>query len=510
MPKAGRDLVHQTISGLLWTAVGKGGNAGLTLLTLVILARLLSPREFGTVSAALVIIEFSSIFSHLGLGPAVVQRQLLEERHLRAAFAGSLVLGLAIGIAIWWAAPLAAAFFHNPDVEPVLRALAWVFPLRGMSAVADSLMLRELRFRWLANLDLAIYALGHGLVAILLALAGFGVWALVSAALIEGLVRAAILLYMRPPPLGTWPEWRALKELLHFGGGFTLARLANQLALQGDNLVVGHWLGPAALGLYGRAYNLMAAPATLVGKVLDDVLFPTMARVQDDVERLGRAYRRGVAVIALVALPVSAVLFVLAPELIHVTLGPRWHEAVTPFRILATGILFRTSYKLSDSLARSTGVVYRRARRQMVYAGLVLGGAYVGQHWGLGGVAAGVVVALVLNFLLMAQLSLEVCRLDWNTFWEAHVPSVVLTGVCAVSTWTVATILRDGALDALPILLISTGSAAACGVVITWRFPQWCLGADGRWTMEVLSRFFSRPSGRLPTHVVEAKPEESV
>ncbi|MGH7526523.1 MAG: lipopolysaccharide biosynthesis protein, partial [Gemmatimonadales bacterium] len=419
-------LTHRTVSGLLWTAWGKGGHAVLTLLALVVLARLLSPSEFGTVSAALVVIEFSSIFSRLGLGPAVVQRPHLEPRHLQAAFSGSLLFGLATGGAIWLLAPQVAGFFKNAGVEPVLRALACVFPLRGISAVAESLMLRDLRFRWLANLEVATFAAAQGLIGIPLALAGFGVWALVGAIVAQTLARSAALLTARRPPLGLWPEWEALRDMLHFGSGFTIARLANQLALQGDNLVVGRWLGPVALGVYGRAYSLMATPASTLGKVLDDVLFPTMARVQDDVARLGLAYRRGVAVIALVALPASVVLVVLAPELIGVALGPQWLEAITPFQVLAAGTLFRTSYKMSDSLARSTGVVYRRAGRQIVYAALVIGGAYIGRHWGITGVAAGVLLALMVNFLLMAQLSLEVCRMSWGTFWAAHRPSLLV------------------------------------------------------------------------------------
>jgi PST family polysaccharide transporter len=489
--------------------LGKGGHAGLTLLTMVVLARLLSPREFGTVSAALVVISFTSIFSRLGLGPAVVQRQQLEQRHLQAAFTGSLLLGLLLGAGIWWGAPLVAAFFHNPQVEPVLKVLAWTFPLSGISTVAESLMFRELRFRWIANLGLATHALGYGLVAVILALAGLGVWALVAAAMVQTTARSAILLYVRRPPLAWWPEWRALKEMLHFGTGFTVAKVANHLALQGDNLVVGHWLGPVALGLYGRAYHLMSVPASVVGNVLDDVLFPTMARFQEEVERLGRAYRRGVAVIALVALPASIVLFVLAPELIQVVLGPRWSGAVAPFRVLVIGTLFRTSCKLSDSLARSAGMVYRRARRQIVYAGLVIGGAYVGQHWGITGVAVGVLVALAANFLLMAQLSLEVSRLKWSTFWAAHTPSFILAGVCGIVAWSVAVSLREWSVGSLGVLLLSSGAALLSGLGLVWRFPERCLGPDGIWTAEALLAFVSRRDGSSAARALSTGTGES-
>src|SRR6185437_7222982 len=164
-----------------------------------------------------------------------------------------------------------------------------------------------------------------------------------------------------PPPRRLALQSQAFKDLAYFGGGFTVARLANYAAVYGDNVVTGRFLGPAALGYYGRAYSLMSAPAYAFGTVLDAVLFPAMAKVQDDPPRLAAAYRRGVALIALVVLPTSAALILLAPEVIRVALGPHWTAAVAPFQILGIGMLFRTSYKMSDSIARSTGVVYRRA-----------------------------------------------------------------------------------------------------------------------------------------------------
>src|SRR5439155_16638905 len=113
----------------------------------------------------------------------------------------------------------------------------------------------------------------------------------------------------------------AIRELLYFGGGFTLARVGNYIAGQGDNVVVGRWLGASALGIYSLAYQLITAPAILVGQVLDRVLFPTMASVQLEPTRLGRAYRTGVAVCALLVLPPSVVVTIVAPEIIVVLLG---------------------------------------------------------------------------------------------------------------------------------------------------------------------------------------------
>jgi len=487
--RSAESLTGRTISGMLWMAWGKGAHAVLQLAVLAALARVLYPADFGVVSAALVVIGFSGIVSHLGLGPAVVQRPVLEPRHIDTALAASFILGLLLGGVIWVGAPTAASFFRESRVEEVLRVLAWVFPLQGLGTVSESLLKRELRFRRLANIDVIAYAAGYGAVGVGLALAGWGIWALVIAHICQSLMKTAMLLISEPPRLRFRIERMAFRELMYFGGGFTIARIANYLAVQGDNLVVGRALGPVALGIYGRAYQLMAAPAHGFGLVVDAVLFPAMAKVQSDKPRLATAYRRGVALIALIVLPVSGALMVVAPEVIQFVLGPRWTEVTIPFQILAIGMLFRTSYKMSDSLARSTGAVYRRAWRQIVYAALVIGGAWVGGAWGLAGVSWGVLAAVTVNFLLMAHLSLEVAEMRWRDFAGAHLPSMALAAVVTPAVWAAATALRHWEASPSVIVIVAAVITALTPLLLVWSAPSAFLGADGQWMLGALRKF---------------------
>ena len=482
-------LTRQTITGFLWASGGKAGQAILQLVILGIMARLLTPSDFGVVSAALVVIGLSQIFSMLGLGPALIQRPVIEARHLDTAFTASFLFGLVLGALIWLGAPLAAQVMRIEKLGPVLRVLAWMFPLQGIGVAADSLLRRELHFRWLARLDVATYAFGYGLVGIGLALAGAGVWALVAANICQQVLRTVVLLIRRPPSVRHPFDRGAFGDLIYFGGGHTIARVANYCAVQGDNFVVGRFLGSQALGYYGRAYSLMAAPAYGFGTILDQVLFPAMAKVQDQPERLAAAFRRGVALIALVTLAPSVALILLAPEFITLLLGPHWAPAVAPFQILTIGMLFRTSYKMSDSLARSTGVVYQRATRQILYAALVIFGAWVGQHWGISGVAWGAMIALSINFFVMAQLSLRVAQISWLTLWRAHIPAVLLTLASFPVVLGVATLLRSTNLGPVVVL----GGTAATGVIaalfLCLRAPDLFLGPDGRWVLAKLRGF---------------------
>lgn len=503
MKPANPGMTQRTLGGLAWVAAGKGTTAAIDLVVVLVLARLLSPTDFGIVSAALVIVRFSSVFSRLGLGPALVQIARVEERHVRTAFTTSVTLGLTVGGIIWLSAPFVGRFFQIDGVPEVLRVLAWTFVLRGLGLTAESLALRDMRFSWLMRRDVACFALGYAPVGIGMALAGFGPWALVGAQLTQTGLRTLLLLIRFPPPRNWRIDRPALNELAYFGGGFTAGKIANYLALEGDYLVVGRWLGAASLGLYTRAYKVMSGPAALFGGMLDDVLFPAMARVQEEAGRLGVAYRRGVAVVALVMTPLSVLLAILAPDLVRVLLGPQWDQAIVPVQVLSLGMLFRTSYKIGDSLARATGAVYRRAWRQALYAAAVIGGAWIGQHWGITGVAVGVLGALAFNFLLTAQLSVTITGVSWRQFGAAHVPALLLAALTGAVTWALATWLR--ALEAHGLLVLLAGGAGAllaAGLAMR-LMPRVVLGSDGIWMLDTLMSFLRRLRPRVPAATAE-------
>jgi O-antigen/teichoic acid export membrane protein len=479
-------LSHRTLGALLWTFSGRAANLLLRTATIVILARLLRPADFGIVAAALTIVQFSEIFALLGVGPAIVQRTQLEERHMRTGFTFSVLSGIVLAVAIWSFAPVVARFYQSDDVLPALRVIALAFPLSGITVVAESLLQRNLQFRKLAGIEIVSYTIGTGIVGISLAFAGFGAWALVTAYLVEEILKAIAVLIVQPHPKKPQFEVEAFKELIYFGGGSTIANIFTYIGAQGDNMIVGRWLGMNALGLYGRAYNLMIIPVGLFGTVSARVLFPVMSKVQNDAEALKRSYRRATALIGLTTLPLSAVSCVLAPELIHVLLGPAWSAIVVPFRILIVGMLFRTGYIISATLARAKGAVYRNAWRQGVYAALIVGGAWIGQHWGISGVALAVLVVLAIHFLIMAHLGLSIISFTWRQLWFIYVPYMWCAAITGIEAWTVATILRD--MQTAPILILITCAAVVLVTLsIIVRFvPVYILGEDGVWFVRLL------------------------
>ena len=485
----------------MWMAVGLASQIVFQLITLGVLARLISPREFGVVGAALIAVGATQLLAESGLGPAIIQLRELRPDHVRVGFTLSVLLGIACFTGLFFSAGAIERFFPDIDgLAPVLRLVALVFVVRNLT-LGDFLLLRGLRFRVLAGIEVMSYVIGYGLVAIILAFNGYGVWAIAWGQVGQAIVRTVSLWIVRPHDVRPQIAWRPLRELLTYGGGHTLAKAANWMAREGDNFVVGRFLGASALGLYTRAYQLMAMPANLFGKAADDVLFPSMAAVQDDVGRLSRAYLRSVTTIALLTLPVSAVAASLSREAILVLLGPDWLALKPAFDVMVFGILFRTSYKLSDSLVRALGAVYRRAWRQGVYAAVVIGGATIGQHWGIVGVSWAVLIAITVNFLLMAHLSLHLLRIPWRNFVLAHSPGLLVGIVMTGIAWPLGVVARSNGLPAAMVLVLGALAAAAGGVLLVRVAPylphMGSLASNVHYLMAILPAGGARIARRL-------------
>lgn len=491
-----RGLTRRAIGGMFWTFSGTGVQVVVQLVAIMALGRLLTPAEFGLMGAATVVIAGSQIVSQVGVGPAIIQRRELDQTHVRVAVTLSAILGLLLGTIVWFGASTIAGFYRMPELEPVLRAVAFLFPLDGLNTVAKSILTRELRFRLYIALDVTAYVLGYALVGVVMAWLGFGVWALVAANLMQVIVRTIAMYAATRHSLRPSFDRQAARDLLSFGFGHSMAQIGTLFSQQGDNLVVGRWLGPAALGIYGRAYNLMVMPASAFGRIINRVLFPVMSQVQDERDRLANAYERALAIVAFISLPLSAFLWVVAPEFIAVVLGPKWGGVVLPFRLFSIGLLFRMSSKISDACAKAAGEVYIRALLQHGYAAMVVVGAIIGQQWGVGGVAVAVSIAMGLNWLSMAWLCRSVTGLSWLRFARAQVPAALQAAVIGAGAAVVAHWARAAHLGTIPVLLLAGAAAAVVAFAAARLRPGLFLGAHGTWAVDQARQLRRRGAGR--------------
>jgi len=457
---SGGSLTRLTVRGFAWAFTGTVSQALLQIVSMVVLARLLTPAEFGSATAAVLVVGFCQLASQLGVGPALVHRKDLDQAEIRAAFWFSVLFSATLAAVLWVGSGVFNQLVGLPADSWLIRVLTLALVLNGVSAVPMGLLQRGLRLRELALVDVLAFGGGTIGVSVLLAALGVGAASVVWGAVAGGVVTSVgYLLLARPGlrPLSPVQGWRYLAPLLRFGAGYSLSQFGNWAALNADNLVVSRVLGPAQLGVYARAYNLLSQPANIIGAAADKALFPAMAKVRDDGERLRTAYVRAASLVALVTVPASVLLFVLAPEIVNVLLGSQWTAVVAPLQAFAIVLLPRTSYRISGSLTRATGAVYGGAWRQWLYGVEVVVGSAVGSHWGVTGVAVGASVAIVLHYLVTLQFSGRVAPGLVPQVLRMYLKHVPVTVVSFASAQAVALATRPH----LPSIVVIVVTAVA-------------------------------------------------
>ena len=436
---AAASLTAMTVKGFVWAFTGTIAQALLQVVSMVVLSRLLDKTEFGAAQAAGLVIGLSQVVSQLGVGPALVQRKTLNDREISAAFYSSLLLSGVLALLLVAVAPWVNPLLSLPRDSTLLPLLTVALVCAGAAAAPMGLLQRQLRFREMAMVDVLAFGPATIGVSVLLALLDFGAASLVWGQIAGGLTTAIgyhLLARMSLRPESPVAMWRSVRPLLGFGAWYSISQLGNWSALNADNFVTVNVLGTGSFGVYSRAYNLLAQPANVIGTAVDKALFPAMAKAKDDGERLRRAYVRSASLVALLTVPLSVVIWVLAPEIVGIMLGQRWLEVVVPLQIFALVLLPRASYKISGSLTRATGAVSGGAWRQWLYAAEVFVGCAIGTRWGINGVAVGASVAIVLHFLIMLRFSERVARGLMRSvlaMYTKHVPVALVSFAAAES-----------------------------------------------------------------------------
>lgn len=470
------NLAQRTMRAGAWQFVSLATKAVLQVVVLGVLARYVSPTDFGYVAVANMVVVFAEILAEAGIGPALVQKHDLEEEHLRAGFVLSVGLGVGIVALLWLSAPAIAALFDAAAVAGVVKYVGLSVLITKLGAVSRARIEREMRVDILMWVDVLSYVAGYAAVGTIMAVLGFGVWAIVAGKLTQSCLQTVGVLATRPSSPRPASSLKAYRELISFGGGLTLARLFDNIASQGDYFIVGRFLGSAPLGLYERASAIAAMPGQYLSATLDKSLFPAMSQVQDQSSRLETAYFRAASFVSVVIIPASVLMIVVAPELVAVLLGPNWRGSILPFRILAMGALFRALVGVSDTLVRAKGAVYASALRKALVGVAVIGGSAIGQQFGLVGVAVAADVAVLIGYLLMTQLSFRIVESSVRDYVGLHKHGVAVGGVLLLCVLPIVMIMRVYTESNVLILGAALSCTGALMLLLVVRFPR-LLGA---------------------------------
>jgi O-antigen/teichoic acid export membrane protein len=343
-------LRETTIRGVAWSLYGRVGTQVLQYGVSILMARLLSPSDFGRVGMVTVLTLFASVFVDFGIGAAVLERRDLSDEETDAAFSLTLAVGVAMTAIIVSLAPLVAMFYRNPALASLARVSALGFTLSSFGIVPRALLQRKLEVKRLAIIDFTGAGIGC-LVGAALTLAGAGVWAIVFMPL-AGSGSVAALAFIRS---GWRPtrlfQFGAAKPLLRVSVHLLLFNIINYWARSLDNLLVGKRLGERELGYYARAYSVMLLPLSQITGVLGAGVLPAMAHAAVDKARVLRGYLDAMKMIAFVCLPTMTGLTLFAGPFVRTIYGEQWVPVIPILRVLAMlGFL--------QSLSSPTGWIY--------------------------------------------------------------------------------------------------------------------------------------------------------
>lgn len=408
----------------LWVFAGKLGNQLVTLGVVMILARLLTPEDFGIVAASQVILTLSQVVVRFGIGAYLIQAETLTPRIIGTAQTLMLSAALCISVILWSLAGPIGGAINVPELAQIMPIMLASFILSAAINPSASLLSREMEFKFLAKTEISSQAIGYGGVAVALAALGFGFWAIILGTFVQTLMRAVFVFWRVP----VWPSLSMtlseITPMLRFGGGVFLAQLMSNTAQRVDNLIITSTMGPAALGYYSRAYSLMEISNKLLGSVFREALFSGFSKKRRERQKAEQdtAFLIGHAFAAFLILPISAMMWLLADEVVWILLGANWVDAVPVLEVLSLGMFFRLGYKVSGTLILSEGAVFRLALRNLFYALMVAAGAWIGSNWGITGVAWGVFGALVIHFVSMTTTALLLCGSNWATYIKTVLP----------------------------------------------------------------------------------------
>lgn len=405
----------RTLAGLMWSGMAQLVRLLLGFGISVILARLLTPTEFGLVGMILVFTGFAELFSNLGLGAALIQIKSIADRHLNVVFWTSLAAGIVLTLLLILFAPLLAAFYETPALTSLSIALAFNFILSSLGVVQLSLLSRALNFRSIALAEVSAVGIG-GILGIGLALNGSGVWSLVAKTLMTTCLTTLLLWRLSPWRPSFHFDRSALRELWGFSANLVGFQITNYWARNLDDLLIGRLIGSAALGIYSRAYALMLLPLSQITRMLSRVMFPSLAEIQDHLEQVRGVYLAATRTIALLTFPLMVGLWVLADVFVLALLGEKWVEVTPILRILCIS-------GLGQSVGSTTGWIYKSQGRTDIqlkwglFSSLVRCVAFlIGIQWGIVGVAYAYVLS---GYVILWYPAWAIPgRLIGLTFWQ--------------------------------------------------------------------------------------------
>ena len=410
------DLKERAVRGGLARLCGQAANLVLRLGFMVVMARLLDPQDFGLVAMVTVVTGVYEIFTTAGLSSATIQKVTVTHEQISTLFWINILVGTVLCLLCLATAPVLVSFYHEPRLFWVTVALGAGFVLSAGGVQHSALLQRQLRYVTLTIIEtltlLVSYALG-----VIMAVGGFGYWALVGATVASPAINTALMWAIAAWIPGMPRRGVGIHSMLRFGGTIILNNLVVYIAYNFDKLLLGRFWGADVLGLYGRAYQLINVPTANLHSAVGGVAFSALARLQDDPIRLRSYFLKGYSLVIALTVPISVFGALFADDIVLVVLGPKWADAATIFRLLTPTILVFGIINPTGWLLQSVGLQERSLKIALVIAPLVIAAYLIGLPYGPNGVAFAYSAAMTLWLVPHVVWSLHNTMISpWDLF----------------------------------------------------------------------------------------------
>lgn len=390
-----KDLKEKAIRGGVARLAAQSVFFVLRVGSLMILARLLDPKDFGLVGMVTAFSSVFFLFRDFGLSTATIQRLDITDEQISTLFWINLLVGAGLTVLLSALAPMVVRFYHEPRLFWVTIALATGFVINAAGVQHSAILQRDMRFTELAIIQILALLLST-ILGIGMAVLGYGYWSLVVLSVSLPLA-STIAFWMATRWIPGKPQKGiGILPMLHFGGSVTLVSLIVYVAYNLDKVLVGRFLGAAALGVYGRSYQIINIPTDNLNTAVGEVAFAALSRLQDDPIRLRNYFLKGYSLVLAMTVPITCVIGVFPHDLVMVMLGSKWEAAVRILRFLAPTTLIFAIINPLGWLLFAMGMVKRSIKVALVLAPVVITGYTIGLRYGSSGVALGFSAAMIL------------------------------------------------------------------------------------------------------------------
>lgn len=391
------NLARKSVHGGMIIMTSQGAQFFLRILGTMILARLLTPGDYGVIGMTTVIISFAALFKDAGLFLATVQKSRISHDQISNLFWFNVFISVILGLGVMAISPLAAIFYDRPEMAPVTAAMSISLIFGGLTTQHEALVRRHLRFDIQAAVQLLSQALSL-IVTISLALLGWHYWALVAGSIATAVSRTLLIIYYCPWMPGTVKKGTGIRTMLKFGSHLVGSNFVNYFSKNTDRILVGKFIGADALGLYSKANAISQMPLTQVRGPVTQLAIPMLSSLQDQPERYVKYFQRIVEILTSLMIPISLYCAIEADFLIRIVLGQQWIAIVPVFRILVCAAVLKSVSGTADLVLLSRGHSDRYFFWGIVSTCISVASFAVGIPFGVKGVAAAYTVANLILF----------------------------------------------------------------------------------------------------------------